>query len=618
MKKPVMKNLRILAVAAIFLQAFFISCSKNVTQFSVTSALDQIDTLINQNQYKEAEKELTKLEKNAFGAWASIGIFRRYCRMDLLEKAENSIVKAIKTNPENLELNAVYTNFLIRQNRISDAIKAGKILQGTKFGSIYSESVLIDTLNKFENDKAKEIFHSDEYYSVYYDAYRGTKDNAWLRNCALIKFFSGNFSDACKIRPSEVYGAEDAFFWALVMYDGNCFADSVNYAELAKKLFPMSTGKKRQMLSSEKIASLICDSYLALNDAEKAEEIRFEYLSSIKNFKGSWNLPENGNENPYLPIMFTNSAKWANDNNEQEKCIELLRFCADNWKDYVPGLIAYADFAYNSSIARKEDFETKELRDAGLATLEMEKYDNRAKLPLSDAVFRIDESLKREKNSLLNIVRLDLKYKLELNFSEKQRNADIWRVLEENMIKPSVYEENLFDYAENYFLNAKNYDDAWKLFYKYISRKYSIKADDTFWESLIRRIHEISQKELEYAAYFAALSLRINDSVCLYENAVFEGGNKNHISALVDDKSCANLAMIYYSLGNKNEALDLYGRINGRTSNVFLRSMVMYRMALIYYKDEDIKNARRCAEYAVSMNRKNTEARFLLAKMKQL
>ena len=91
MKKPVMKNLRILAVAAIFLQAIFISCSKNVTQYSVTSALDQIDALINQNQYKEAEKELGKLEKNAFGAWTSIGIFLRYSRMSLLEKAEKII-----------------------------------------------------------------------------------------------------------------------------------------------------------------------------------------------------------------------------------------------------------------------------------------------------------------------------------------------------------------------------------------------------------------------------------------------------------------------------------------------------------------------------------------------
>ena len=618
MKKPVMKNLRILAVAAIFLQAIFISCSKNVTQYSVTSALDQIDALINQNQYKEAEKELGKLEKNAFGAWTSIGIFRRYSRMSLLEKAEKSIVQAIKANPENLELNAVYTNFLLKQNRIPEAVKAGKILQGTKYGSIYSESILKDTLSKFENDKIKEVFNSIDYYPVYYDAYRGTKDNAWLRNCALLKLSSGAFADACKIKPAEIYGAEDAYFWALVTYDGNCFADSVNYAELAKKLYPVTTGKKRQKLSSEKIVSLIGDSYLALNDVEKAEEVRSEYLTSIKKSKGYWNLGENSEEETYLPIMFVNSAKWAKDNNELEKCAELLRFCVDNWKDYVPGLIGYADFAYNSSLVRKEDSETMELRDAGLATLEMEKYDNRAKLPLSDAVFRIEESLKRVKNSLLYIVRLDLKYKTEPNFSEKQKKADIWRILEENMLKPSVYEENLFDYAENFFLTTKNYDDAWKLFYKYIANKYSIKADNTFWDGLILKIHEISQKELEYAAYFATLSLRINDSLCLYESAVFESGNKNQISALVDDKSCANLAMIYYSVGNKNDALDLYGRITGRTTDIYLRSLAMYRMALIYYKDDDIKNARRCAEYAVSLNKKNTEARFLLAKIKQL
>ena len=36
------------------------------------------------------------------------------------------------------------------------------------------------------------------------------------------------------------------------------------------------------------------------------------------------------------------------------------------------------------------------------------------------------------------------------------------------------------------------------------------------------------------------------------------------------------------------------------------------------FLNDDIKNARRCAEYAVSLNKKNTEARFLLAKIKQL
>lgn len=618
MKKPVMKNFRILAVVAVFLQAFFCGCSKNVTQYSITAALDQIDILINQNQYQEAEKELSRLEKSAYGAWTAIGIFRRYCRMSLLEKAESSIVKSIKKNPENLELNAVYTNFLLRQNRISDAINSGKILQGTKYGSIYSECILTDTLKKAKNEQLNDIFHSGEYFPVYYDAYCGTKDNAWLRNCALLKLSDGDFTNACKIKPAEVYGAEDAYFWALVMYDGNCFADSINYADLSAKLYSMASGKNKRKISIDKITAITVDSYLALNDSEKAEEIRGKYLDSIKRVNGGWNLPENGSENIFLPIMFVNSAKWAKDNNKPERCVDLLRFCVDNWPDFTPGLIAYADFAYNSNLKRKEDSETLELRDAGLATLEMEKYDNRVKLPVSDAIYRIDESIKRSKDSLLYIVRLDLKYKTELKLSEKEKTADIWRTLEENMLTPSVYDERLFDFAENYFISEKKIDEAWKLFYKYISKKYSVKTDDLFWENLIRKIHEISQKELEYAAYFAALSLRIDDSLCLYENAVFEDGDKNHVSSIVDDKSCINLAMIYYSVGDKKSALDLYGKINGRSSDMYLKSLVMYRMALIYYKDEDIKNARRCAEYAVSMNRKNTEARFLLAKIKQL
>lgn len=618
MKKPCRKIVCIFVSLCFLLPAFFISCSKSAERLSFTSSLDEIDALINQNQFKDAERELGKIEKYAYSSWSEIGIFRRYCRIALYEKAEKVLVSAIKKNPENLELNAVYANFLLRHDRIADAMSAGKVLQGTEYGSIYSEIVMQDTLKKSESRDLRSIFESSEYFTVYYDAYVGTKDNAWLRNCALMYLSNGEYTKAGSLCPDEVYGADDAYFWGMLSYDANRFADAVNYCDTAEKLLKVAGGRTLKRVSAEKVFALLADSYTGLSDAEMAETVRQKFLDSIKDYKGGWILPENYETDVMLPVIFVNSAKWAADNMEERNCADYLSFAVKSWPDYTPALCAYADFAMKSNEERKEDNGMLELRDQGLATLEMEKYDNRVRIPVSDATYRIDESLKRIKNPLLYIVRQDIRYRIEVQLTEKERTADIWRILEENMLSPAVYDELLLSYAENFFLSSKLIEDAWTLFYKYVSKKYDIVSDEKFWQNVVRKVHDFSEKELTLASYFAALSLRAEDSKCLYETLVFENGNPSVDSALsvtASDSSCMNLALIYNSLGLKNEALSLYGKTNGRSSDFYIKSLAMYRMALIYFKDDDLKNARRCAEYALSLDRRNSEARLLLAKI---
>ncbi|MBQ5999029.1 MAG: hypothetical protein IJL70_06120 [Treponema sp.] len=600
---------------------FVFSCSKSASRMSFTSSLDQIDALINQNQYADAEKELGKLEKFAYGSWAEIGIFRRYCQIGCNQKAEKVLLNGLKKNPENLELNAVYTHFLMRNKKLDEALAAGRCLQGTKYGSLYSEAVLKDTLKKADSSALAKIFHSDDYFPVYYDAYKGTGDNAWLRNCALLRLYRGEYTSACAVHPDQVFGVDDAYFWALVMYDGSCFADSIQYSETALKMLDSGNAGRFKKTSKKSLVALTADSYISLSDAERAETVRSSYLDSISDYRTGWILPEGYENDTELPVIFVNSAKWSRDNLEEDRCVALLSLCVESWPDYVPALTAYADFALSSNKALPEDNVVRELRDAGLATLEMEKYDNRARIPVSDAIYKIDESLKREKNPLLYIVRLDIRYKIETKLSDKEKTADIWRILEENMVRPSVFDELLLSYAENYFLSSKDYENAWTLFYKYISKKYDISADSAFWENMIRSIHSFTLKENELAAYFASMALRSEDAVCLYENAVYENGlagTEGNVSALASDKACLNLAMIYNSLGKKAAALDLYSKTTGRCSDMYLKSMAMYRMALIYYADKDYRNARRCAEYSVSLNRRNSEAIYLLAILKQL
>ena len=78
-----------------------------------------------------------------------------------------------------------------------------------------------------------------------------------------------------------------------------------------------------------------------------------------------------------------------------------------------------------------------------------------------------------------------------------------------------------------------------------------------------------------------------------------------------------NLAMIYNSLGREKEALDLYAKTAGRCTDVRRKSEILYRVSLIYYASGDVNNARRSAEYAVTLDSRNADARLLLARMKK-
>ena len=61
--------------------------------------------------------------------------------------------------------------------------------------------------------------------------------------------------------------------------------------------------------------------------------------------------------------------------------------------------------------------------------------------------------------------------------------------------------------------------------------------------------------------------------------------------------------------------MDLYSKTMGRISNLKLKSLIMYRIALHYYNKNDMKNALHSAEYAVSLNQKNVQAKFLITKI---
>ena len=584
-------------------------------QKSLTSQFETIDALINQSQMDLAVKSLKKIEKKAHDSWSNIAVFKRYILLGEKERADLLLKKALKKNSENLELLAVYSNFLIKENRFDEAKNYAKKLCGTKYSSIYSELILKSAVNqKTQNENSsKSLFYDEQqFYQIYLDAYNSTKNPIWLKNCAVFDLTNGYFEKASLLNPGVYADADDAFFWAEILYDAKKYYASLEVLEKSKKIMNDYQNKSRFMTSEVKIAALESDIYMALSDMENSQKIRQNLIDEIEN------IHITSEDEQYLPVIFVNSAIWEMNCGNADACADLLFYAVNKWTDYVPALVLYADFAYNSSLQRKEDTEILALRNAGITSLEMEKYDKRRKIPLSDAIYRIDTALEKKNDPYLEIVKLDLKYKTNKNLSEKEKNRDLWYLLEDIYETEKTYNYLLVQYALNYLLRTNQKTDAWKVFYDYVSQKNNFSEKRNFWEQFIEKINEIELPVCEFAGYFAAENKLVEEAVRIYEYCVYESAGfleDGLISPNVSTQACMNLADIYFSIGKKDKALKLYGIISGRETKNSLRSDIFYRIANIYVAQGDIKNALRLAEYSYSLYPQSVRASVLKDKL---
>lgn len=595
----------------------FSACSIKAEQISLTSQFDSIDALIQQKQTADALRLLRKTEKKVYDSWSYIGIYKRYKKLGETESCEKVLKKALKKNSENLELNSVYVNFLIHQNRIDDAQKYSEKLIGTKYGSLNSEVVLKKSFQGISNQKELQnydFFTKQEFYNVYLEAYQGSKNPLWLKNCAIINLTNGLISNAAALNPHFYTNADDAYFWALVLYDAGFFFDAIEASKFSEKYLNDYQNKNLLKVSPIKIYSLQSDSYIALSDVENAERERQKVIINIDNLK----LQKDDEE--FLPFIYTNSAIYAKSQGNNDSCADLLFYTVTHWKDFVPALILYADFAYESNLEREEDAEITALRKAGIQSLEMEKYDNQRKIPLSDALYRIDESLRTTKNPYLYIKKLDLRYKTDKSLSEKDKLADLWKLLEDTYSEDEKYKSLLMQYAITYLLNIKQEDEAYNLFSKYIIEHIDYDKNKDFWEQVTLNVSAIDLPMAELGAYFAVKKQRLNEAIRMYEYIVYESSanaNENEISVFASSASCKNLADLYFSYGRREKALELYGKLAGRESNNKIRSNIYLRIAKIYKESGNIQDALRSAEYAISVNPENVNASFLKDELRQ-
>ena len=591
----------------------FSACSMRAEQNSLTSQLEIIDALISQNQMQSAIKELKKVEKRAYDSWSYIGIYKRFILIGEQNLAEKIIKKALKKNKQNQELLAVYTNFLLRQNRLEDAGKYAEKLRNGNYASLYSELVLRESQKQVTDQGAYAFYQNEDFYQIYLDAYKGSKNPIWLRNCAVYNLTQGLYNQASLLNPPAYADVDDAYFWGLCLYDAGKYNFAIEALEKAHKYYSDYDNKKQFKCNEIQIVALESDAYMAVSDFEQADLVRSCVVNNIDTVFADIK------DDTLLPVIMVNSAIYAKNQMSEDYFADLLFYIVNRWPDYVPALILYSDFAYTSNLEKKEDDEVAALRRAGIKSLEMEKYDSRRKIPLSDALYRIDQSLKRKSDPYLSITKLDLKYKTDPKLSEKDKYRDLWVLLEDNYIEGEIYHTLLVQYALNFLLTTKEYDDAWNLFYKFTTSHgtYDVKRD--FWEQFIEQMKYYDLPIVEMAAWFASDLKKTNEAIRIYEYCVYESAGlleDGLISPLVSSASCMNLANIYFSIGKKDRALDLYGKIAGREVNNAKRSEIFYRIACIYSALGDIKNALRSSEYASSLYPENERASVLKDKLR--
>ncbi len=573
-----------------------------------------VDIQIAENQFADAVKQLKKIEKQTYDVWSYIGIYKRYAQIGEDKLAEKLLKKALKKNSHNPELIAIYSTFLLRQNRLEEAKKLAEELHGTKYGSIYSEA----SLKILMNGETADFYKDPKYYSIYYDAYRGSLNPIWIRNCAIFNLKEGRFDTAATLVPSTFADTDDAYFWALVLFDSGKYYESINAIEVSRsflKDYPDTVNRKLFKVSEIKQIALESDAYMAVSEMESAEAKRQELVCKLDNIDKLSAEDEN-----LLSIIVVNSAVWAKNQYDDDSCADLLFYSVNRWPDNVAALILYSDFAYNSNLEREESLEIKNLRQNGISSVSMEKYDNRRKIPMSDAVYRLEQAMERTKDPYLAIARLDLKYKTDNSFTIKDKTADLWLQMENNYTEEEKYQMLLVQYVLSFLLKTNQKDDAKELFTKYITNTYKFNAKEDFWTQVGKSLSVMDERTAEFAAWFATDEKKFDEALRIYEYCVYESGGilyEGIISPLVSTASCMNLADIYFSTGKKVKALDLYGRAAGRESKNYLRSDVFYRIANIYAADGDNKNALRSVEYSILLYPDNARASLLKEKITQ-
>lgn len=563
-----------------------ISCSNKATHTSFIAKLDEADSFILYSQFTNAEKALKTAEKMAQSDLHYIAIYKRLYKMKKMDSCERLIKKMYKKYGYKTEIQALYTHFLLETRNYTKALQVSKDLQGTKYGSLYAESLF--SLTEKERD-----FFSAEYIKAYIDAYSTTGNPSYSLNAASLLAGLGRFRDAMSYHPEQITSYDPLYFWALIAYDAGDFDTSIYDLSLAN-------------FSKEKVL-LEADAYLKAGLLDEASEI---WLSVIEN-----NLDS--------PISYLNAAHISEEKEDFSTASRWLLEMVNRYPDFTPGLVEYGYYALRLEKQKPQDILTSDLELKGIKTLDNARFDNFIQIPLSDALWRIDTSLENKEDIVLELEKIKLNWAYNIQKSRAEKNSEVYALLEKFYLGNSLYEERVLQWALWYFLSQRQWKEAEDLFIPYLTTKYGEHAKDAKDEVYIvfdayNSFSNMRSWEREFLAYFEAVYKNNLNLAFVLFGYEFENG-EDHLDSLFQRDRVPlmmNLANMYFGLKQTEKAIELYSIASSQSLSESLKSDIHYRLALISLHKQEIKNALLNAEFSILLNPNNTEARLLYKKLK--
>ena len=555
----------------ILMACCFFSCSKTVNDSAFISKLNIVDVSISSGQFDSAEKMLKKLEKDALGVYQRLGIIKRYLSLSENQLAESYIKKSLKKLPDNIELNSVYAQFLLRQNRLEEAETVAKKLVGTKYASIYSEVLFTKNVNKSD-------YFSTEYIQLYLDCAETTGESVWLKNAAVIAASKGDMKQGLSYKPFNLTTKDYPYFWALLEYDTENYVDSIETLALCNP-------------TSEAIL-LKSDCLLRLNE--------IEYASDYWNENLDINLDENlGDDKIILPLeIYYNASKYAINKDDYTSSYKYLTSMVSEYPYSEKALALYADYAFYMADVKNQ--QSSGAKKTSLKTLAMEKIDSYPRIPISDVLYRMNSALEKSYSSSLLVEYLQTKWAAE-NYTEENIVIDIWNTLEKTM-ENNVYDEYVLNFAISYFSLHHKEKQAELIFADYVKQKYGN-------EDFGKYASDFDSWEAETAAWYCVNNQQYDDALRIYENLCFE---RDVIPSYYVQM---NLGAVYNAMGSEKKALETYGVLASKNLGDKLASEVHFRIGNIHYNLKDKKNALLSLNYSIKLNPDNHKARLLLKKL---
>ena len=137
-----------------------------------------------------------------------------------------------------------------------------------------------------------------------------------------------------------------------------------------------------------------------------------------------------------------------------------------NNSDYIPGLVTYGRFAYEDSLAPEMTDLEKSLRLTEFRTHAMQAYDERPRILVSDALYRMENAMAKEKaageevDEDLLLAQCLLYFKNNPDLTQTAKLAYVWKMLEEHELGQSLYPPKLVQLAVHELLANGKTEDA--------------------------------------------------------------------------------------------------------------------------------------------------------------